>query len=300
MKDLLYIRGTRLYVHLDGPSSAPALLYLHGGPGTGSYDFEVFQQARLTRQIRLVTLDQRGVLRSDPLNSEDPFSLQDLIEDCEAVRHELGLSQWFVLGHSFGGYLATRYATTYPEAVQGLIFENPTFDIGLTARSLLQAAAGEFSALGDEINAERCLAFISQDHTPRKVWQAFIELGRALGPQRNALYVHGPEKDFFEQLAEQSPFPVEYWKRGEIHQQRLAEEGQMFHSVLSDLVHLKQPTLLIKGKYDAVTSDEELAHFQQEVKASQVLLYEESSHFVHVEEPQKYAEAICQFLLTRN
>ncbi len=187
MKDLLHIRGTRLYVHLDGPSSAPALLYLHGGPGTGSYDFEVFQQALLTRQIRLITLDQRGVLRSDPLNSEDPFSLHDLVEDCEAVRGELGLSQWFVLGHSFGGYLATCYALAYPEAVQGLIFENPTFDLGLTARSLLQAAAREFSALGDEARTERCLAFVSQAHAPREVWQAFIELGRALGSRRNAL-----------------------------------------------------------------------------------------------------------------
>ena len=40
MEDLMPIRGKRLYVHVAGPASAPALLYLHVGPGAGSYDFE--------------------------------------------------------------------------------------------------------------------------------------------------------------------------------------------------------------------------------------------------------------------
>ncbi|MHB8597957.1 MAG: alpha/beta fold hydrolase [Ktedonobacteraceae bacterium] len=297
MKDLIHIRGKRLYVHNAGPIAAPALLYLHGGPGTGSYDFEVFQHTLLTHQVRLITLDQRGVLRSDPLSSDEPFGFQDLIEDCEGVRHELGLSQWHILGHSFGGYLAVRYALSYPEAVQGLIFENPVFDVGLTARSLLQAAATEFSAEGDEAHARRCLAAVSQEHSLQEVWQAFIELGSALGSRRNALYVHGSKKDFFEHLAEAAPFPAEYWDRAVVHQQRLVKEGQLFHSVLADLIHLRQPALLIKGKYDAVTGAEQIACFLQTVEASHLLLCEDSSHFVHVEEPQVFAKAICQFLL---
>jgi proline iminopeptidase len=33
---LMEIRGTRLYVDQRGPAQAPALLYLHGGPGSGT------------------------------------------------------------------------------------------------------------------------------------------------------------------------------------------------------------------------------------------------------------------------
>ena len=39
---LIAARGTRLYVDERGPADAPALLYLHGGPGSGSYDFMSF------------------------------------------------------------------------------------------------------------------------------------------------------------------------------------------------------------------------------------------------------------------
>lgn len=297
MEDLLYIRGKRLYVHVTGPISAPALLYLHGGPGAGSYDLEVLQEKLLSQHVRLITLDQRGVLRSDPLEANEPFGLHDLLEDCEAVRCKLGLSRWSVLGHSFGGYLAVRYALAYPEAVQCLIFENPTFDLGLSARSLLEAAAVTFSAEGDEANADRCKATVAQERPAEEIWGAFMEMGNTLGAQRNSLYVHGPEKDFFEHLMEQSPFPADYWNRGSCHQRKLFEEGQIFQSVLADLPTLPQPALLLKGKYDAVTSAEQIARFKQAGPKTRLLICEESSHFVHFEEPQLYANAVSQFLL---
>ena len=71
MENLLHIRGKRLYVHVAGPISAPALLYLHGGPGAGSFDLETLQERLLAQHVRLITLDQRGVLRSDPLEAND-------------------------------------------------------------------------------------------------------------------------------------------------------------------------------------------------------------------------------------
>lgn len=297
MEDLLLIRGKRLYVHVTGPISAPALLYLHGGPGAGSYDLEMLQEKLLAQHVRLITLDQRGVLRSDPLEANEPFGFQDLLEDCEAVRCELGLSQWSVLGHSFGGYLAVRYALAYPEAVQCLIFENPTFDLGLSARSLLQAAASAFSAEGDEANAARCEAAVAQESSPEESWWTFMEMGNVLGAQRNSLYVHGPEKNFFEHLMEQSPFPADYWNRGGSHQQKLFEDGEIFQSVLADLPKLTQPALLIKGKYDAVTSSQQIERFQQAGPEAHLLICEESSHFVHFEEPQVFANTVSQFLL---
>lgn len=297
MEDFLYIRGKRLYVHVTGPISAPVLLYLHGGPGAGSYDLEMLQEKLLAQHVRLITLDQRGVLRSDPLETNEPFGFQDLLEDCEAVRGELGLSQWSVLGHSFGGYLAVRYALAYPEAVQCLIFENPAFDLELSARSLLQAAAHAFSAGGDEANAARCEAAVAQESSPKEIWGAFMEMGNVLGAQRNSLYVHGPEKNFFEHLMEQSPFPADYWSRGGSHQQKLFEEGEIFQSVLADLPKLTQPALLIKGKYDAVTSSQQIERFQQAVPEARLLICEESSHFVHFEEPQVFANTVSQFLL---
>ena len=64
---LVPVRGTRVYVEDTGPRDAPALFYLHGGPGTGGYGFSFYQRERLSPRLRLVVIDQRGVLRSDPI-----------------------------------------------------------------------------------------------------------------------------------------------------------------------------------------------------------------------------------------
>jgi proline iminopeptidase len=46
---LMQIRGTRLYVDQRGAADAPPILFIHGGPGAGSYDFLAFQGERLAR-----------------------------------------------------------------------------------------------------------------------------------------------------------------------------------------------------------------------------------------------------------
>lgn len=65
---MISIRGKDLYVEAVGPEDAPALLFLHGGPGgTGSYEFMLSQRELLSQHVRLIALDQRGVLRSEAL-----------------------------------------------------------------------------------------------------------------------------------------------------------------------------------------------------------------------------------------
>src|ERR1700753_1273881 len=139
----------RLFVDVRGDSEAPALLYLHGGPGMSCHDFMVWQGDRLSADLRLVGLDQRGVLRSDELRPGETVTEQDLVDDCELVRQALGIRRWAVLGHSFGGRLALRYAVSHPDQVAAVIFENPAWDVQETERMRLPAAAEIFAELGD-------------------------------------------------------------------------------------------------------------------------------------------------------
>jgi proline iminopeptidase len=104
------VRGKKISVEFFGKENSIPLLYIHGGPGVGSYDFELFQRERLSEKLCLITFDQRGVLRSDSLLEDENFELNDLIEDCEALRIALGISRWSVLGNSFGGYITLLYS----------------------------------------------------------------------------------------------------------------------------------------------------------------------------------------------
>ncbi|AYV66647.1 alpha/beta hydrolase [Niallia circulans] len=110
----LNINNKELYVETHGKMTGKAILYLHGGPGEGCFDFSMNQTHRLNNFFRLVVIDQRGVCRSEEIFKEESFGINHLIEDCEELRIQLGISKWSIIGHSFGGYLAVLYANRYP------------------------------------------------------------------------------------------------------------------------------------------------------------------------------------------
>ena len=49
-----------------------------------------------------------------------PYSLDDLIEDLEALRVKLGHERIHVVGHSLGGMVGPAYARAYPDRVCSL------------------------------------------------------------------------------------------------------------------------------------------------------------------------------------
>jgi proline iminopeptidase len=100
---LMQIGTHRLWVDDSGPRTAPPLLYIHGGPGVGALEFEHYMKPVLGSAFRLISVDQRGVLRSDPIPKGERVTIDDLIADFEQVRVKLGIERWQILGHSFGG-----------------------------------------------------------------------------------------------------------------------------------------------------------------------------------------------------
>jgi proline iminopeptidase len=68
-----------------------------------------------------VVFDQRGCGRSLPFGELRHNRTQDLVEDIEALRVELGLERWTVFGGSWGTTLALAYALAHPNRVQAMI-----------------------------------------------------------------------------------------------------------------------------------------------------------------------------------
>lgn len=287
---------SNLFIEDLGDKLAPPLLYLHGGPGTGSYDFVAFQRGLLPEKVRLIAMDQRGVLRSPEIAETDEFGLHDLVEDIEEVRRSLKISSWSVLGHSFGGYLGTLYANSYPSSVNKLIFENASFDLGLSARSLLKGAVMEYSRLGNHQMARSCLelAFSSSSKLVSELWFEFSDLTNELGEERNSLYVHGIEKDFFEQLVEQSSVSSHEWRKAATHQRKLFEEGRVFDSLLGTIP--VQPTLLLKGRFDYVMSFDQIHAYIRENSQTDLIVFDNSGHFPHAEESRKFASEVIRYI----
>lgn len=96
--------------------SGPPLILIHGiGASRHSWDGLV---RHLKADFRCVTYDLRGHGRS-PL-PRPPYSLDDLVDDLEALRSELNIGRAHIAGHSLGGMIGPAYARRHPDRVLSL------------------------------------------------------------------------------------------------------------------------------------------------------------------------------------
>ncbi len=81
--------------------------------------------------IEFIYYDQLGSAYSDQPKDESLWTTERFVEEVEQVRVALGLNKdnFFLLGHSWGGILATEYALKYPQHLKGLIISNMVMSI---------------------------------------------------------------------------------------------------------------------------------------------------------------------------
>lgn len=293
---LIEVRGKKLYVEIKGIENTQTLLYLHGGPGESCYEFMLHQKERLSSKLRLISIDQRGVWRSDAIDQDETLKLQDLIEDCEQLRKQLGINKWSVLGHSFGGFLGVLYASYYPESVQCLVLEGPTFDFDKSLRSWLRKAATLYESIGNIERRRACLIIANGNQSPQQTLNAFIELGQGLGELRMKVYTPNDGNNYSEIFYSDSQMD-DFGRRSNIHFNKLIEEGRIFDSLLPLLKQLSIPTLLIKGRHDPVICEEQTQFFVNNVSKGTLYIYEQSGHLPHYEEPDRFSRDVTQFIL---
>jgi proline iminopeptidase len=102
------------------------LLLLHGGPGATHEYFEAFDSYFPAAGIEYYYYDQLGSYYSDQPDEPDLWETPRFVEEVEQVRQALGLDQsnFYLLGHSWGGILAMEYALAHQDKLKGLIISN--------------------------------------------------------------------------------------------------------------------------------------------------------------------------------
>jgi len=102
------------------------VLLLHGGPGGTHEYFECFENFLPKEGIEFIYYDQLDSWYSDRPNDSSLWTTEHFVEEVEQVRQALGLNKdnFYLLGHSWGGILATEYALKYQANLKGLIISN--------------------------------------------------------------------------------------------------------------------------------------------------------------------------------
>lgn len=109
----------RIYWETSGNPDGIPVLFVHGGPGSGTSPNQrrFFDPAR----YRIILFDQRGCGRSTPHGELADNTTPHLIADMEVLRARLGVERWLMFGGSWGSTLTLAYAEAHPDRCLGLV-----------------------------------------------------------------------------------------------------------------------------------------------------------------------------------
>jgi len=265
------------------------LLMLHGGPGATSEYFEAADSYLPGAGIEYYYYDQLGSYRSDQPDDPDLLDPARFVEEVEQVRTALGLdaSNFYLIGHSWGGILALEYALKYQANLKGLVISNmvPSIpDYNTYAETVLmpemdQGALAEIKRLeatGDTENP-RYMELLMPHHyekhllrTPADEWPDPVL--RAFGHLNPKVYVpmQGPsELGASGILAD--------WDRK------------------ADLGRVGVPTLTIGATYDTM-DPKQMEWMAGQVQHGRFLLCPNGSHLAMYDDQQTYFTGLIAFL----
>jgi proline iminopeptidase len=113
--------GDSIYYKVSGEGSP--LLIIHGGPVL-DHQYLADHLKGLSQDHQLIYYDQRACGRSSVDISPNQMTFDFMLKDIEAIRQHLELDQLSILGHSWGGLMAMKYAIAHEEQVDRLILSN--------------------------------------------------------------------------------------------------------------------------------------------------------------------------------
>jgi len=102
------------------------VLLLHGGPAACHDYLEAFESFLPPAGVQIIYYDQLGCGNSDIPDDPNLWTLPGFVDEVEEVRQSLGLDQFVLLGHSWGGMLGIDYALKYQRHLRGLVISNMT------------------------------------------------------------------------------------------------------------------------------------------------------------------------------
>ncbi len=267
-----------------GPPGKVALLCLHGGPGA-CHDY-LESLARLGVGGRpVVFYDQLGCGNSDQPDDPALWTVSLFVEEVGVVRREFGLERVHLLGQSWGGMLAMEYLLTEPQGVASATIAS--------APASMRQWVAEANRLREDLPAEV---------------QATLRQHEASGTTDSPEYQKAMLVFYGRHLCRLDPWPepmMRSFAKLERNPQvyRTMNGPSEFHvvgnlrdwDIIDRLAENKVPALVTSGRYDEATPA--IAQtVQRGIRGSEWVLFEQSAHMAHLEEPERYTAVLEEFL----
>jgi proline iminopeptidase len=274
--------GYKVWTEAVGPK--PNILLLHGGPGFSHDYLQCFADFLPKAGLGFYFYDQLGCGRSGHPNDDKLWTVARYTDEVEAVRKGLGLENFTLYGHSWGGMLAIEYALKYPQHLSKLVISDMTASVPAYvehAKAMRAALSKEDQATLDKYEA--------LNKTSDPAYQAVID-------KLDAQHVL--------RLKQPWPVPVTYaFSHANLHIYNVMQGPNEFSITgnfkdwdrWADLPKIKTKTLVMGARYDEMDPDQ-IRREGKLIPNSQTWISERGSHLCMWDDQQAYFDTLIPFL----
>lgn len=283
--------GVMIYYTMMGRGEP--LLILHGGPGA-SHDYFLPYLLPLARHHKVIFIDERGSGKSQKLEDVSAYTIENMVEDVEAVRQGLGLGKIDLLGHSYGGALAQAYALKYQGKLRHLILAS-TWSSSATLNQVFvkmkQNMAPELRERIDRMEAQGLFGH-GKDYEKNRYTNEYMiaAWGEGYFPY---VYHNRPDPNYD---------PTALGMAWDLYREMWGEHGEFvidgnLKSVeyTERLTGIKVPTLILVGEHDEC--DPSLSEpMHEKIAGSKMVVLPNSGHMTFVDQTGMFIKTVDEFL----
>lgn len=283
-----------------GEKSSTAILFLHGGPGYNSVNFEVSTAQELADNgFYVIVYDRRGEGRNQELKAD--FTFEQTFRDIDTLLKKHDINKVNLIGHSFGGYIATLYAKDKPEKVNSVILTSAPLSFQKSLKTILHSLKEIYQNNEDTVN-QNYVSMIEKMDTTSLQYSGYI----FMHAMANSSYFYTPKEStekakkiysslkndsLIQKYGSQSNFqaPQGFWQN----------ENYTSIDLTNDIKKLKENGIRIFGifgKDDGLIPDNEIPNLKKLIGRDNVKYWENGSHNIFIDLQDKFIDQLKVWL----
>ena len=259
----------------------PIMLVLPGGPGGNKTVYDEIKYF-LFEFADLILIDPRGCGLSSP--SEAHFcTMEESVNDIEALRKELSIEKFILLGGSYGAMIALKYAISHSKNLLSLILlsgaaSGKCFDTAL--ETLKNIGTTEQIRLTEKLFSGK----IESTEEKEKYYSIMKNIYLAKKIETISTETQIPT------IAKKIPYFLELSNLG--HSKLLPN-----YDVTHELCKINTPTLLLAGEYDWINNVKYAHEMHKSILNSELIVFPKAGHFIWKGIEKQFFEEIKKFTL---
>jgi pimeloyl-ACP methyl ester carboxylesterase len=274
------IAGIEQRYHVAG--QGPLCIVHSGGPGV---DWAYLKMPLVERHLTMLYIEPIGTGDSGRL-AEHPqgYSVERYSLQVRRLVEALGLSGFFMLGHSHGGFVVQQYAIGHPKDVAGVILYDTS---AVTGAEFVMEASLNIAAF-----VQRHAGLPEAD----EVAQAWSSRPRIASDEDCTAMLRNLLPVYFADHRRQGLGFDEF--RSALRASLVVGDGAPF-DVREALSKLHVPALILVGMHDFICGAKWADILSDALPQSHLVRFAHSGHLPHIEEPEAFADAIAAFVRKR-